>query len=124
MTIDAHHHFWRLSRGDYGWLTPDMHALYRNFQPEDLDQDLANSRIAGTVLVQAAPTEAETEYLLKLADSWPKALCVVGWTDLASPDAPKALERLTRHRLLRGIRPMIQDEPDPDWIFRPPCLSP
>ena len=118
MTIDAHHHFWLLSRGDYGWMTPDARVLYRDFQPADLDRDLTNNAIAGTILVQAAPTEAETEYLLELAGGWPKALGVVGWTDLTSPTASGALEKLARHRLLKGVRPMVQDEPDPDWILQ------
>jgi L-fuconolactonase len=102
MIIDAHHHFWLLNRGDYGWLTPDMGILYRDFQPADLDRELAHNGVAGTIL----------------ATSWPKALGVVGWTDLTSPTVSNALERLARHPLLRGIRPMVQDEPDPDWILQ------
>ena len=118
MIIDAHHHFWLLSRGDYEWLTPETGKLYRDFQPEDLNDDLSKSGISGTVLIQAAPTEAETHDLLEIADRWPKALGVVGWTDLTSQASHRRLEGLARHPMLKGIRPMLQDERDPDWILQ------
>lgn len=117
--IDAHQHFWQPERGDYGWLRPEMTALYRDFQPEDLQPLLGVARIDGTVLVQAAPTEAETHYLLQLADDVPWILGVVGWVDLDAPDAVQRIERLARQPKLRGIRPMLQDLDDPDWILAP-----
>ena len=65
--IDAHQHFWAIARGDCGWLTPAMTGLYRDFGPGDLEPLLERHGIDGTVLVQAAPTLAETRYLLELA---------------------------------------------------------
>ena len=35
--IDAHQHFWRLSRGDYGWLTPELGPLWRDCEPSDAE---------------------------------------------------------------------------------------
>lgn len=69
MIIDAHQHFWAIDHGDYGWLTPDLTTLYHDFLPRDLGPILRASGITGTVLVQAAPTETETEtdYMLSLA---------------------------------------------------------
>jgi L-fuconolactonase len=58
MRIDAHHHVWELARGDYGWLTPELAPIYRDFSLSDLSPHLANGQIEGTILVQAAPTEA------------------------------------------------------------------
>ena len=58
MRIDAHQHFWHLSRGDYEWLTPELTVLYQDFLPEQLHPHLAACEIDGTVLVQAAATVA------------------------------------------------------------------
>ncbi len=117
--IDAHQHFWRLERGDYGWLTPELAPIYRDFLPEDLAPFLERHGIAGTVLVQAAPTEAETAFMLALADSHAFIEGVVGWTDFAAPDAPGRIARAARHPKLKGLRPMIQDIADVDWMLRP-----
>lgn len=119
MRIDAHQHFWRLDRGDYGWLTPDVGPIYRDFEPEHLLPLLEASKIDGTILVQAAPTAAETEYLLSLADQHAFIKGVVGWVDFEAPDAPKDIARLAAHPALVGLRPMIQDIPDTNWMLRP-----
>ncbi len=118
MKIDAHQHFWALARGDYGWLTPELAAIYRDFTPGDLAPLLEVAGIDGTVLVQAAPTVAETEYMLSLADQTPVIKGVVGWVDFEAEDAPTQIERLAAHPALVGLRPMIQDIDDPDWITR------
>lgn len=117
MRIDAHIHLWQVARGDYGWLTPDL--------PIHRDYGLADARGAaagtdGVVLVQAAPTEAETRFLLDIArKSGGFVRGVVGWTDLAAEDAPARIAALARDPLLKGLRPMLQDIADPDWILRP-----
>src|SRR5690606_18482697 len=92
---------------------------YRDFLPEDLAPFLERHGIAGTVLVQAAPTEAETAFMLALADSHAFIEGVVGWTDFAAPDAPGRIARAARHPKLKGLRPMIQDIADVDWMLRP-----
>jgi L-fuconolactonase len=118
--IDAHQHFWQVARGDYAWMTPDLVPLYRDFGPEDLGPLLAAGRIDGTVLVQAAQTEAETRFLLDVARrSGGMVRGVVGWVDFAAPDAPDRLAALARDPMLKGVRPMLQDIPDPDWILQP-----
>lgn len=117
--IDAHQHFWNPARGDYGWLTPELKPLYRSFGPEDLAPLLEEAGIQGTVLVQAAPSVAETEYMLGIADATPFVKGVVGWCDFASPACVEEIDRLARHPLLKGFRPMIQDIPDVDWMLRP-----
>jgi len=118
MIIDAHQHFWQLARGDYGWLTPDLEPLYRDFMPDDLAPLIAQSDVAWTILVQAAPTLAETEFLLKIAEMTPFVLGVVGWADFAAPTAARDIERLAQHPKLVGLRPMIQDIADDDWMLR------
>ena len=117
--IDAHQHFWKLDRGDYDWLTPDLEPLYRDFTPTDLAPLLKSHEIVGTVLVQAAPTLAETHYMLSLADDNPFIKGVVGWVDFEASDAPDQIQQLSTHSRLVGLRPMIQDIADDAWMLRP-----
>jgi L-fuconolactonase len=116
--IDAHQHFWRVERGDYGWLTPELRPLYRDYGPEDLGRHLDRHGIARTIVVQAAPTAAETEYLLDVAEASSFVAGVVGWTEFTDPGAPAAIARLFRNPLLVGLRPMVQDIADHDWLVR------
>jgi L-fuconolactonase len=117
--IDSHHHLWRLARGDYGWLTPDLQPLYRDFEPADLATHLRAHGISATILVQAAETDAETDFLLGLAAGTPWIAGVVGWTDIEAPAAPARIAALARNPLLVGLRPMLQDLADDDFILRP-----
>jgi L-fuconolactonase len=119
MRIDAHHHLWTLARGDYGWLTPDLTPIYRDFTVSDLTQHLTLARIEGTILVQAAPTEAETLYLLEVAEHARLIRGVVGWTDFDAPDGVARIDRLSEQGVLVGLRPMVQDMVDDDWLLRP-----
>ena len=119
MIIDAHQHFWQLNRGDYGWLTPDLKPLYRDYMPDDLEPHLHQHGIDGTILVQAAPTVAETEFLLEIAASTPSVLGVVGWVDFAAPSAVPQIARFAENPKLVGLRPMIQDIADDNWVLRP-----
>ncbi len=120
MRIDGHQHFWTTQRHDYGWLTPDLEALYRDFVPEDLQPLLDQAGVDHTVLVQAAATTDETRYLLEIAEGHSMVAGVVGWVDMDSPtEAIEALEKFVQHPKFVGIRPMIQEIEDPTWIDRP-----
>lgn len=121
MIVDAHQHFWRPERGDYGWLRPTDGILYRDYLPQDLAPLLAAHHVEATVLVQAAPTEAETRYLLDLAAQTGYVAGVVGWVDMEAPDAPKRIAGLVAygHGKLKGLRPMVQDIADPQWLLKP-----
>jgi len=123
MRIDAHHHLWTLARGDYGWLTPALQPIYRDFTLADLAPHLAAARIDGTILVQAAATEAETLFMLEIAAGAGTVRGVVGWTDFDAADAEARIEAMAAHDLLVGLRPMVQDIPDDDWLLRP-ALAP
>jgi L-fuconolactonase len=116
--IDSHQHFWQLQRGDYDWLTEDLQVLYRDCLPLELADHLRRAGIDKTVLVQAATTVAESEYLLSLADEHDFIAGVVGWIDMAAPDALAQLDHLAQHPKLLGIRPMIQDIADPLWMLK------
>jgi len=117
--IDAHQHFWQLSRGDYDWLTKDLDLLYVDFLPKDLQSILQYHNIDGTVAVQAAATIAETEFLLSLSEKYSFIKGVVGWIDMEADQAIADLTRLAQHSAFKGIRPMIQDIDDPNWMLKP-----
>lgn len=119
MRIDAHQHYWKIARGDYGWITPEIPVLYRDFLPADLAPHLEKHRLDGSIVVQAAPTLEETAYILSLADTDDTILGVVGWLDLFDPDHRKHYERFRQHPKFVGFRLMIQDMPDARRILEP-----
>jgi L-fuconolactonase len=123
LRTDAHQHYWRPSRGDYRWLradVPQLAPLLRNFLPDDLTASLAEHHVVQTVLVQAADSEAETDFMLELASAHDSISGVVGWVDLADAASVATLQRWARHPKFKGVRPMLQDLPDDDWIATAP----
>jgi L-fuconolactonase len=117
--IDAHFHAWQLARGDYGWLTPELAPIYRDVHVSDWQTHARAWGITGGVLVQAAPTAEETAYLLQQAQRHPEVLGVVGWIDMLAADALAQVAHCAALPLLKGLRPMLQDLDDPDWILQP-----
>ncbi|NUT11990.1 MAG: amidohydrolase family protein [Nonomuraea sp.] len=127
MIVDAHQHFWDLETGDYPWLTPDMGVLYRTYAPEDLRPELERAGVDRTVLVQAADSYADTDAMLAQAAACDFIGAVVGWIPLTRPrEAAEAIDRYGRHpssAKFRGVRHLIHDEPDPDWLVREEVLE-
>lgn len=124
MIVDAHFHCWRLARGDYGWLTSALAPIYRDVTVEDWQREARPLGVQAGVLVQAAPTEAETLFLLSEAARHDAVRGVVGWVDLLARDAPERIAQLAATQpKLKGLRPMLQDIADPDWILQP-ALAP
>ena len=120
MNIDAHHHLWKYSAAEYGWITPEMRAIRRDFLPRDLEPLMHHFDIDGTVAVQARGTLEETTWLLGLAEKHPLIRGVVGWVPLTDGAGVKrSLEKFAGHPKLRGVRHVVQDEPDPRYILRP-----
>ncbi|OHV83569.1 amidohydrolase [Rhizobium sp. LCM 4573] len=119
MRIDAHQHFWRIADRVGQWPPAELAAIHRDFMPEDLEPILAEAKVDGTVLVQTMENEADTAFMLELADRHPFILGVVGWTDLKAAGAPANIARLARHPKLKGFRPMLQDIAEDGWIDDP-----
>jgi L-fuconolactonase len=120
LRVDAHHHLWKIARGDYGWLTADRFpTIHRDFTADELRALLRSARLDKTILVQAAESIAETEFLLAIADREDFVGGVVGWVDFERADAIEQISRLAKHPKLVGLRPMLQDMPDERWILRP-----
>jgi len=118
MTIDAHHHFWRYTPDEYGWIDDAMRALRRDFLPEHLAAELAAARVDGVVSVQARQSLAETEWLLALAARHDFIRGVVGWVELVSPAAAAQLERFASQPKFRAVRHVVQGEPDDRFLLR------
>lgn len=125
MTIDSHQHFWQLARGDYHWLqgpgaSAALDPLRRDFMPADLQPLLQAAGVTRSVLVQAADSTAETDFLLRVAAAHPTVGGVVGWLDMADPQAVHTLQAWAAQPAFKGVRPMLQDLPEVDWIERAP----
>ena len=116
--IDAHHHLWKYTATEYGWISGEMGVLRRDFLPSDLRREMAPAGVDGAVTVQARQTLEETRWLLELAAENPFLRGVVGWAPLASPDLPRYLTEFAAHPRLKGLRHVIQDEPDDAFILR------
>ena len=117
MMIDTHHHLWKYKPKDYGWMDDSMAVLKHDYLPEDLALELQNSGISGTVVIQARQSIDETRWLLELADENSFIKGVVGWLDLRSPDLEKQLMNFAAHPKLVGVRHVIHDEPDDDFML-------
>lgn len=119
MIIDAHQHFWDLERGSYPWLTEAYGPIFRSFDETDLEPELRACGVTGTVLVQSMDDYLDTEAMLALADRWQYVVGVVGWVPLSRPDeAARAIERFKSQQIFVGVRHLIHEDPDPDWLLR------
>jgi L-fucono-1,5-lactonase len=115
--IDAHHHLWRYDAADYSWIDESKGVLKRDFLPADLERELRAAGMDGAVAVQARQTLSETTWLLELASQFPFIRGVVGWAPIASENFPAELEHLRAYPALKGLRHVIQDEPDENFIL-------
>jgi L-fuconolactonase len=117
--IDAHQHVWNLDRADYPFLRP-VATLYRTFEEPEIEPLLDASGVDATVLVQSMDSEADTLYMLDVAERWSRVAGVVGWVPLDRADeASAALDRFATRGPVLGIRHLIHEDPDPDWLLRP-----
>jgi L-fuconolactonase len=118
VTIDAHHHLWRYTAAEYGWIDEEMKVLRRDFLPRDLFAEMASAGIDGTVAVQARQTLEETRWLLDLAEENEAIRGVVGWAPIAGEEFPGCMEEFDGREKLKGLRHVIQGEVDEHYILR------
>ncbi|WP_315372577.1 amidohydrolase family protein [Paenibacillus xylanexedens] len=118
MKLDAHQHFWEYNVAEYGWIGEEMKAIRQSFLPEDLEPLLVQSGLDGCIAVQARQSLTETEWLLQLADRHECIKGVVGWVDLCSDEVRNQLELFASNPYLKGVRHVIQDEPDLKYVLR------
>jgi len=124
LIVDTHLHLWNLDRVAYPWLTPDFGPICRTFDPPELAPQLSPAGVTSTVLVQAANSYADTEYMFEKALMYRWIRGVVGWVPLLLPDvAGRAIERYRRNPLFRGVRHLIHNEADPRWLLQPRVIE-
>lgn len=115
--IDTHHHFWKYTDKEYGWISDKMKVIRRDFLPADLHKELKAAGVDGAVSVQARQTVQESDDLLAYAEKNDFLKGVVGWVDLRDKNVDKDLERLSHHKKFKGVRHVVQDEPDDNFIL-------
>ncbi len=118
MLIDSHHHLWKYSAQQYGWINDSMSVLKADYGPRELSEVAQDHGIDGFVAVQARQCLAENEALLSAADAEPRILGVVGWVPFAAADVKSELERSTADARMKGFRHVVQDEPDDRFLLR------
>lgn len=118
MRIDSHQHFWRYDATDYPWIGANMQRIAADFLPPDLEPHLKACGLDGTIAVQARSNLDETRFLVDLAKNHDSVKAVVGWADLLASDLDAVLDELCEIPELRGLRHVVQDEPDDQFLLR------
>jgi L-fuconolactonase len=118
MKIDSHQHFWKYDAAEYAWISQEQTILQLDFLPSDLDPILEENGIDGSIAVQARQTIEETRWLIELSEENPKVKGVVGWVPLCRTDLNASLDLFTENTKLVGVRHVIHDEEDDDFILR------
>ena len=117
MRIDSHHHFWKYDASEYAWINDSMSVLKRDFGPAELTAVCEATGVDGVVSVQASQSLLETERLIRFAETESLVQGVIGWVPLASSSVGTDLERLVMSPWLKGVRHVVQDETDPEFLM-------
>ncbi|QGY42714.1 amidohydrolase family protein [Maribellus comscasis] len=117
MIIDTHHHFWNYNPVDFDWIDDEMALIRKNFLPNDLKKTISKTDVSGVISVQARQSLEETDWLLQMASENDFIKGIVGWLPLASENIQPVLEKYSSNNLLKGVRHVVQGEPDPEFIL-------
>ncbi|HVW97618.1 MAG TPA: amidohydrolase family protein [Mucilaginibacter sp.] len=123
MRIDAHQHFWKFDPIRDTWIDESMSVIQRDFYPEDLLPFLKKHDIDGCIAVQADQSEAETEFLLKLAAQNDFVKGVVGWVDFLDPHVRERIAYYAGFEKMKGMRHVLQGEPDRAYMLNPAFMK-
>lgn len=118
MVIDSHHHYWHYNPVEYDWINDSMKVIRRDFLPEDLSGTIQEAGIEGVVTIQARQSIEETEWLIRMANQNLFMKGVVGWLPLIDTKIESYLEKFSSDKILKGVRHVVQGEPDPNFILR------
>ncbi len=119
LTVDTHQHFWNLDEVAYSWLAPEYGPIYRTFDPDELAPQLTAAGVDKTVIVQSANSYADTDSMLAIAEDYDWVAGVVGWAPIHDPaETARKLDEYGRNAYFKGIRHLIHDEPNPDWVVQ------
>ena len=118
MIIDSHHHFWKYDPVEYDWIDDSMKKIRADFLPDDLKLTIQEANVDGVISVQARQSLEETDWLIGLANQNNFIKGVVGWLPMFQKDIEGYLEKYSEEKLLKGVRHVIQGEPDPAFMLR------
>ena len=116
--IDSHVHFWNFDPVRDSWITPEMHAIRKDFTPVDFVSATSTTPISGCIAVQADQTEEQNHFLLSLAEEHDVIKGIVGWVDFLNPNLEERLAYWQQFKLIKGWRHVLQAESD-DFILNP-----
>ncbi len=117
--IDAHQHVWNLERASYPWLDSELSPIDRTIEFAELVPSLRRAGVDGTVLVQSADNPEDTALMLDVAAANPEVVAVVGYLPLDRPaEVAAQVERFRSDPLIVGVRNLIHNIPDPEWLLR------
>ncbi len=122
--IDTHIHVWNFDKAAYAWLDGNTTILNRTYHIEEIERERNAAGITEGVLVQAANNVEDTDWMLEVAakNEWIKG--VVGWLPLMDTAATeKALDEYSKNNYFKGVRHLIHDEADPQWLLQPPVID-
>lgn len=117
MIIDTHQHFWKYNEDTHGWIDDEMKVIRRDFLPEDLIPEFQENGIDGCIAVQADQTEAENQFLLKLAEEHDFIKGIIGWVDFRADDIADRLAYYKTFEKIKGFRHIVQGEEDPNFLL-------
>ncbi len=117
--IDAHQHFWNYDPVKYNWITDDMSVIQKSFLPADLQPILESNGIEGCIAVQTDQSEAENEFLLKLATENNFIKAIVGWVDLQAENIDERLDHYSQYHKMKGFRHILQGEANRALMLKP-----
>lgn len=118
MIIDSHHHFWKYDPIEYDWIDDSMKDIRKDFLPENLKTTIQEAGVDGVISVQARQSVEETDWLIGMAHQNEFIKGVVGWLPLVQKDIEEYLEKYADEKKLKGVRHVIQGEPDPEFMLR------
>ncbi len=118
MIIDSHHHFWKYNSAEYDWIDDSMKVIRNDFLPENLKITIEEAGIDGVISIQARQSVEETDCLIGMAYQNKFIKGVVGWLPLIQDNIEAYLEKYAHEKILKGVRHVIQGEPDPEFMLR------
>ena len=118
--IDAHQHVWDPARAEYDWLGPELAPIDTAMTFDDLAPELEAAGVDFTVQVQSADNPEDTALMRASAATHREVAGIVGFAPLDDPDGTAAtLDSWAGDSLMVGVRNLIHNKPDPDWLLRP-----
>lgn len=122
--IDTHLHSWDLQKVRYSWLDGDTSILAQNYYPSGIEAQLQAANVSSAIMVQAANSIEDTDFMFACAAQYPWIIGVVGWIHLLDPEtAKKQLNLHLQNKYFKGVRHLIHDEPDSSWLLQPNVIK-